>query len=117
MAITDTNSMPAYEVTLEIQSTLPISDEALEATTDAVMAAFHREAAFAALGPVATLHFDENVIEVLCTVTGESPEDLHSKIGCLYDVMLGAANTFEYRGGATHKVEDTAPTTREPVPA
>ena len=101
----DVNKVPTYEVVFKVNSIGSVTEDGLEATTNAVMEALHRDAAFIALGPVASLDFANGGIEVLCTVASDSPDALHSTMSRLSGIILDAANAFEYQGTTTHKLE------------
>jgi hypothetical protein len=96
-----------YEVNLSITPSLgeTVRDAELEATADAVLEAVRREVAFLALGAVITLDLVTNSIDLFCNVAAENPDELHSKVARIFDVMLNSANRFEYRSSATQRGE------------
>lgn len=99
--------VPAYEVMLSI-APLPgetVEDGELEATAEEVLEAVRTEAAFVALGAVVSIDLSTASIEVFCNVTGDNPDELHNKVARVMDVMLNAANRFEYRSSATQRGE------------
>jgi hypothetical protein len=44
-------------------------------------------------------------IELFCNITGDNPDELHNKVARIFDVMLDAANGFEYRSSAARRSE------------
>jgi hypothetical protein len=99
--------MPAYEVNLSItpQPGETVEDVELEATAEAVLEAVRKEAAFVALGAVVSLDLTTSSIELFCNVTGDNPDEIHNKVARIFDVMLDAANRFEYQSSATQRGE------------
>jgi|SRR5579862_935776 len=103
-----TTMLPTYQVLSSIWANHELADGELEATMEAVLDALHRHATFVALGPVVTANEGERVIEVECSVMAERPEDIHEKVGRITQIMLDAANAFEYRGSTTVKLSEYA---------
>jgi hypothetical protein len=101
--------MPAFQIVLDIVGNEGIEPDELEATAEAVLEAVERHAAFVALGPVVSVDFARRAIEIECHVTGATAEAVHAKMARITDVMLEAANSFEYEGSTARKLE--------PVPA
>ena len=98
-----------FQVVLEIATTDEIERDALEAIAEAVLEDVERHAAFVALGPVVSVDFSRRGIAIECHVSGENADDIHAKMARVTDVMLEAANSFEYDGSTAKKLE--------PVPA
>jgi hypothetical protein len=103
-----TKTVPAYQVVLSVSASRDLATGELEATAEALVDCLHRRAPFVALGPAAAASQDEHVIEIECTVTAESPEELHAKVGSLFELMLEEANAFEYFSSSTEKLNELA---------
>jgi hypothetical protein len=101
--------VPAFQIVLNIVGHEGIMPEELEATAEAVLEGVEQEAAFVALGPVVSVDFARRAIEIECHVAAETPEAVHTKMARITEVMLEAANSFEYDGSTARKLE--------PVPA
>jgi len=80
-----------------------VGDGELEATAEAVLEAVRSEAAFVAFGAVVSLDLERASIELFCSVCGENPDEIHNKVARIVDVMLAAANRFEYESSATQR--------------
>ena len=102
------NEMPTYQVIIEIVSIEPLEDGELEAVATAVVEALHREQPFIALGPVATLDFENESIEILSTVPAANQDEVHMGMSKITDAMLRAANSFEYTGTSVRRVLEPA---------
>ncbi len=94
-----------YEVILEIVADVPMDSDELDATAEALFEGVLRDAAFVALGPVVSVDHARGLIEVECTVTGGSSEDVHEKMARITHVMLESANSFEYQSSTAKKLE------------
>jgi hypothetical protein len=97
--------VPCFQVVLSITAEAEAPADALEAAAEVVLRAVERDAAFVALGPIVSVDFNDAEIEVECTVGGESPDDIHGKCARITQVMLEAANAFEYTGSSTQRLE------------
>ena len=97
--------VPSFQIVLEIAASDEVEPDVLEAATQAVFEAVQRNAAFVALGPVVSCDFSRGEIEIGCHISAETPEDLHAKVARISQVMLDAANSFEYEGSTTKKLE------------
>ncbi|MHB8468583.1 MAG: hypothetical protein ACYDCH_02340 [Gaiellaceae bacterium] len=100
-------TMAMYEVNLSITAAEgeTVDDGELEATAEEVIEAARTQAAFVALGAVVSVDLVTGSIDLFCNITGENPDDLHSKVARIFDVMLDAANRFEYRSSAMQRGE------------
>ena len=100
------SDMPTYEVELSIiaASSYNLEEGEIDATADVVLEAVRASTAFIALGAVVSLDLEAESIELFCNVSAESPDDLHAKVARISDVMLEAANGFEYRASATQRL-------------
>jgi hypothetical protein len=98
-----------FQIVLEIVGQEGVEPDELEATAEAVLEGVERHTAFVALGPVVSVDFSRRAIEIECHVAGENSDDVHSKMARIMEVMLDAANSFEYEGSTAKKLE--------PVPA
>lgn len=96
---------PAFQVVLSVVAETAAEPAELEAIAEVVLEAVQKEAAFVALGPVVSVNFEDSSIEIDCTVCGDSAEDVHTQVARTLDVMLEAANEFEYQGSTTHRLE------------
>ena len=103
------SEVPAFQVVLDIVGYEGIEPEELEATAEAVLEEVERQAAFVALGPVVSADFVRRAIEIECHVTGDTAETVYAQMARIVNVMLEAANSFEYEGSTAKKLE--------PVPA
>ncbi len=99
------NEMPAYQVILNIVANDPTDSGELDATAEAVLEGVLRDTAFVALGPVVSVDHAQGVIELECTISSESSEDVHEKMARITHAMLEAANSFEYQGSTAKKLE------------
>jgi hypothetical protein len=99
------SEMPTYDANLSITASAGenVAEDELEATAEAVLEAVRREAAFVALGAVVSLDLTTGSIELFCNVMGDNPDELHNKLARIFDVMLNAANRFEYQSSATQR--------------
>ena len=105
--MSDMAEIPTYEVNLSITPAAGenIDGDELEATAEAVLEAVRSEAAFVALGAVVSLDLATSSIHLFCNVCADNPDDLHNRVARISDVMLNAANRFEYRSSATLRGE------------
>ena len=96
-----------YEVNLSIAAApdAAVDDGELEATAEEVLEAVRTQTAFVALGAVVSIDLETTSIDLFCNITGDNPDELHNKVARIFDVMLGAANGFEYRSSATQRGE------------
>jgi hypothetical protein len=99
------DEMPAFQTVLTIVTDDETAPGELEAAAEVVLRAVQRGAAFVALGAVASVDFARGAIEVECTLCGETPDEIHGKSVRVLDIMLEAANTFEYESSSTHRLE------------
>jgi hypothetical protein len=80
----------------------------VEATAEAVREAIVHDAPSFVSGPVVSAVFSEPAeLELECTVEG-TPEDVHEKTRHILQVMLEAANGFEYQGSTTERLPEPA---------
>lgn len=99
--MTDMNS---FQVVLRIHAEDDVVEGELEATAEAVLERVMAEAAFVALGPVMCVDFTENAVEVEFTVATESADQMHQKVRRVSEVVLAAANDFEFQGSTTSRL-------------
>jgi hypothetical protein len=99
------SEVPTFQVVLAINAEGEVAPGELEATAEVVLAALQRHVPFIALGPVLSVDFEDEKIEAECSIMGEDPDDLHAKVARVVDVMLAAANAFEYQGSTTQRLE------------
>ena len=97
--------MEQFEITLQLESRVPLNEGELEEIAQACLDALHRDAAFVAMGPVVSGDPETNVIEVDFTMAAESPEDLHEKIGPLAALLGRAHASWQYSGSKTARRE------------
>jgi hypothetical protein len=97
--------MPAFQVVLTIVAEEEPAPGELEAAAEVVLAALQRKAASIAMGPVVSVNFERSSVEAECTVSGEGADEVHGKIARIFDVMLAAANSFEYYSSKTERLE------------
>jgi hypothetical protein len=102
------NVTPVYDVNLSITPSADsgeVDDAELEATAEEVIEAVRAQAAFVALGAVVSLNLIAPGIDLFCEVMAENPDELHNKVARVFDVMLQAANGFQYSASATQRAE------------
>jgi hypothetical protein len=98
---------PLFEVQLSISAESPskLVEGELEGAADAVLEAVRAKAAFTALGAVVSLELGQGGISLFCNIAAAGPDELHSKVARILDVMLEAANGFEYQASATQRLD------------
>jgi hypothetical protein len=97
--------MQEFQVVLDIVATDAMATDDLEAIADAVLDEVETKAAFVAMGPVVSVDFSRQAIEIECHVSGETPEQVYTKMSRITGVMLEAANSFSYEGSSARKLE------------
>ena len=94
----------SFSVILRLSAQDEAAPGVLEATAEAILEALHRDAPFVAIGPVMSVDLVKRIVEAECTVYAV-PEDLHVQINRIMQVMLDAAESFEYQGSSTERIE------------
>lgn len=102
-----TTVVTLYEVGVTIHGAAHYEPEhgELEATAEAVREAVVEHLPLVAEGPVAIVDLDACDIEIDCTISAHTPEELHEKVARVSAVMLETANSFEYSSSSTHRLE------------
>ena len=101
----DATSCFAVELSIRPDADTTLEEGELEATADAVLEAVRQKAAFIAVGAVISLELTSDTIELYCNVAADGPDQLHVQVARISDVMLEAANEFEYASGTTTRLE------------
>jgi hypothetical protein len=99
-----------YQVRVELVRGGPLPSERLEDLAEVVLDALNRKARLVALGPVVSVNFAKNSLEVEFTVGGETVEDVNEKIERVTAVVHetlskhDTADGFEYQGSRTERL-------------
>ena len=92
--------MVSTQVIIEFVRRSPLESHALDELADACIEALNRDARFVAFGPVVSVDYSRNALEVECTVCAEEEDQVDGIIDRIGEIVHGALAATDYATSA-----------------